>query len=587
MGRCITLALCLALGFLPISLTTAQAEEITATLHYTAGAPPATPVLVSFGLPFPKKFITEAGLIRVKNAAGVEIPAHVRVLVPWRDLATGTDLPSIRSALIQVNITFGGSATATLKVQTGAARTLNVAAEAPVRSNWVAVNDARYPATWGIYEPPVYVTLPPAWLARCAVKCPLVPYFTYADFIWYDDSLTNSNPSKNDGQNFFRTAINDDPRVAEAERIHYLEQNPICAPSCEDGSPYEPWLYDRAMTIFTIYLRSGNVTVLQEAHRETYFYASKMNSDGFFTLKFEDGEYDLKYSYNESIFTDLLLLGDEGHLNQINNLTKAAATFNYVYRGDQGYERLWTERLLAYCWLPFIVAFEATGNAAYAEQARLRANYVFQHQNNPPSNAEHGQAPNDGGLMHGIDSHEGYWEPGPFWIFSPWMTTLLVDVMQRYYLHSGDTRVLASAQRFGDAIIKVADEVRSSWASEGYEFPWITIPAYLAGSQGNAREWEDYEHCLDVAKITAFAYYCSVLQGAPQDKYLRETHKLLDGARQVTDYWIRPAAPAYGKSIYRLSPARKFNWWFKTTSDVDYLIYSRKGSLTPIYLLMY
>jgi hypothetical protein len=589
MGRYIFLVLSLALSLLPISQTAARAEEITAILHYTAGVPPATPILVSFGLPFPKKFIADANLIRVKNEAGTEIPAHVRVLVPWRDLSTGASLPSIRSALIQVNVNFGGAATLSLKVETGVPRTQNVATEQSVYSNWVLVDDAKYPAKWGVYEPPVYVTLPPIWLGRCAVKALVTPCFSYPDFNWYDDPLTNSDPNKNFGQNFFRTAINDDPLVIPAEQIWYLERNPYLAPGEDDASPYEPWLYDRAMTMFVIYLRSGNVSILREAHRGAYFYASQLNSEGFFTLKpYEEG-YDVKYSYNESLFTDLLLLGDEGHLNHINNVTTAAATFNYVYSGDQGYERLWTERNLAFTWLAFIVAFEATGNSTYADQARQRADYIFQHQNNPPLNAEHGRAPNDGALMHGFDSHEGWWEPGnPFWIFSPWMTTLLVDVMQRYHLHSGDQRMLASAQRFGDAIINFADVVRGNLPGwEGYEFPDVPIPSYLAGSQGSTMEWEDYNHCLDVAKITAFAYYCSVLQGTPQTKYHRETARLLEGAGQVIAYWIRPQAHDYGKSIYRLSPARKFNWWFRTTSDLDYLVNCGKASITPIYLLLF
>ncbi len=588
MSKFIGLLLAFALWCLAPPLV--GAEEITATLHYIAGSPPASPVLVSFGMPFPKGFITAPNLIRVKDAAGNEIPAHVRQLVPWRNLATGLDLPSIRSVLIQVSVTFDSGATKNLKVETGAARAKNVATEQPVRSNWVLVNDAQYPGKFGVYEPPVYVTLPPAWLGRCAVKTPVVPYFTHNAFNWFDDCLTNDTPDKNDGQNFFKTAINDDSRVVEAEKIHYLEQNPICAPNCDDGSPYEPWLYDRSMTMFAIYLRSGNLNVLQEAHRASYFYALQLNSDGFFTLKPDEGDgYDLKYSYNESLFTDLLLLGDEGHLNHINNITKAAATFNYVYQGDQGYERLWTERHLAYCWLPFIVAFEANGNASHAQQARLRADYVFYHQNHPPANAAHGQAPNDGGLMHGFDSHEGYWESGPYWIFSPWMTALLVDVMQRYYLHSGDTRVLAAAQRFGDAIIDVGDTVRNLIDWPGYEFPGVPIPSYLAGSQGSVREWEDYEHCLDVAKITAFAYYCSILQRHPKTKYLQETEKLFDAGRQVTAYWIRPEAPAYGKSIYRLSPPRKFSWWFRTTSDLDYLVNFvnlRKPSISIFNLLL-
>ena len=82
------LSLCCAPGL-------SAAEEIAATLHYVAGSPPASPVLVSFGLPLPKGFLSDANLIRVKDAAGQEIPAHVRVLVPWRDLAKGVDLPSL------------------------------------------------------------------------------------------------------------------------------------------------------------------------------------------------------------------------------------------------------------------------------------------------------------------------------------------------------------------------------------------------------------------------------------------------------------------------------------------------------------
>jgi hypothetical protein len=168
------------------------------------------------------------------------------------------------------------------------------------------------------------------------------------------------------------------------------------------------------------------------------------------------------------------------------------------------------------------------------------------------------------------------------------MTTLLVDVMQRYYRHSGDQRVLASAQRFGDAIINVADTVRGDQGDwEGYPFPDVYIPSFLAGSQGSAMEWADYEHCLDVAKITAFAYYGSVLQGTPQTKYHRERARLLEGAEQVIAYWIRPQAHDYGKSIYRLSPARKFSWWFRTTSDLDYLVNYRQASVAPLYLLLF
>ena len=443
----------------------------------------------------------------------------------------------------------------------------------------------------------MYVTLPPAWLGRCAVKNPVMPYFTYPDFTWYEEPLTNSDPHQNFGQNFFRTAINDDPAGDSGGANLVFGEKSLSAAGDDDGSPYEPWLYDRAMTMFTIYLRSGNVAVLREAHRAAYFYASKLNADGGFTLKPDEGEgYDLKYSYNECLFTDLLLLGDTGHLPQINAVTTIAATFNYVYQGDRRLEELWTERHLAFSWLAFIVAYEATGNPTYAQEARLRADAVYYHQNHPPADVDHGQAPNDGALMHGYDHHEGVglWVEDhqkngvSWWIFSPWQTTLLVDVMQRYYFHSGDVRVLAAAQRFGDAAINVADTVRPEDPevedpAVGYPEPW-----YLASSQGSytTRDMDDWEHCLEVAKITAFAYYCSILQGSPRTAYLTHTQRLLAGAQKVIPYWIRVAAHDVGKSIYRLSPARKFSWWFRTTSDLDYLLHLRTAFGPQLFLLL-
>ena len=36
--------------------------------------------------------------------------------------------------------------------------------------------------------------------------------------------------------------------------------------------------------------------------------------------------------------------------------------------------------------------------------------------------------------------------------------------------------------------------------------------------------------------------------------------------------WIKPNAPQSGLASYRLSPPRKFSWWFRTTSNMDFLI---------------
>ncbi|MBD3265149.1 hypothetical protein GF373_00635 [bacterium] len=367
--------------------------------------------------------------------------------------------------------------------------------------------------------------------------------------------------------------INEDNRVADApdgtiNTIHYLKPGN----DNYDGD-YEPWLYDRAMTLYGIYIRSGNLDVLRQAHRNTFYYASHLDDEGYFNMKWSGGKpaRDLKYSYAESLLTDILLTGDEKRIQDIEKMPIAASRFKYTYHPQE--IDFWTERHFAFAWLIYIVAYEATGNAVYAEEARKRAETVFHHQQHPPVHPEHGQAPATGALMHSFAAHEGWWDAShPYWVFSPWMTALLVDAMQRYYLHSADERVLESAQRFGNAIMDSGMAVRDGWPDfGGYLIEGSPVPHYLAGIERGYYEWADYEHCLDVAKTTAFAYHCSILSHTPNSKYLQATDALLESARVVMDYWIRPSGPDYGKSIYRLAPPRKGNWWFRTTQDIDYL----------------
>ncbi len=547
-------------------------DHIPVMLYPQPNCPVGNPVTVSFGMPFPPCILSDPNLIRVLDQQGNEIPAYVEVLLPWRDLSSYTDFEYIRSALIQISYLFTDRITPiSLTIETGTQRTKNIETKVPVRENWTLVDDKTFPAQYGVYEPIVYATLPPCWLGACAIKSYCIPYHTFEDFDWYDDALTNDDPTINDGQNFFKTMINDDERVmdtgSDINLIHYLRPGN----SGFDGD-YEPWLYDRAMTMYAIYIRSGNIDVLRQAHRNTFYYASQISEDGYFNMKWEGGQpsKDLKYSYAESMLTDLILMGDMGNIQGIEKTGLAAAEHNYVY--DTLTNTFWTERHFAFAWLINIVAFEATGKMDYALRAMDQADYIFHFQENPPSHPDHGQAPYTGALMHSMVKHEGWWEASqPYWIFSPWMTTLLIDAMQRYHLHSGDERVLLSAQRFADAVINHANQIRNHWI--GYE-KGLPQPWYLAGYESGWTDSDvDYEHCMDVAKITAFASYCSVLAKQLNEDYLNETKSLLDGANLVIwDIWVRPAGPDYHKSIYRLAPPRKGNWWFRTTQDIDFLV---------------
>ena len=92
-----------------------------------------TPRLVTFGMPFPRESITSAGLSTVRVLRnGVEIPAHVAEMTPWRHRSNAAiDGQSVRVARIQITYTFAATfpATETIQVAWGTTpRTLNVPA---------------------------------------------------------------------------------------------------------------------------------------------------------------------------------------------------------------------------------------------------------------------------------------------------------------------------------------------------------------------------------------------------------------------------------------------------------------------------
>ena len=114
-------------------------HSMPATLHPQPSAPLGSSVTVSFGMPFPKGYITDPGLIRVLDTSGNEIPAHVRTILLWRDIMSGDTLPYIRSALIQFEMTFGSRDPVGVIVKTGRQRKKDVSSGTPVRQNWVRV----------------------------------------------------------------------------------------------------------------------------------------------------------------------------------------------------------------------------------------------------------------------------------------------------------------------------------------------------------------------------------------------------------------------------------------------------------------
>src|SRR5687768_7154041 len=200
----------------PFDVPVVSAGETSVTLHPVESVAPNQTTRVSFGVPFPKGFVTNASTIRLLDAGGAEKAVSVQALTPWRDLGTLTNLNSVRSALVQTDVAFpdadgdGDADPVRLSVEWGrAARSAPALAPVSVRSTWVPVNDASYPSSHGVWEPKAYALFSAAWYGQSMLKSRLQPFGTEADpaFSSYENYFLN----------FGKTAVNDvDPRVTDA-----------------------------------------------------------------------------------------------------------------------------------------------------------------------------------------------------------------------------------------------------------------------------------------------------------------------------------------------------------------------------------
>jgi hypothetical protein len=331
----------------------------------------------------------------------------------------------------------------------------------------------------------------------------------------------------------------------------------------------EPWLFDRAMAMYQYAFRTGDVTFLREAHRGAQFYANHISPQGYFDLKGDD----IKYVTGEAIATDYWLTGDARMLDvqrlMIPEIDRGG--FNPVYTPGH----FWTERHAAYKLLGYTTGYELLGDPSLAQKAHDLMSVYIDHQNNPPAGATY-----TGMLMHLKPDH-GEGGTNTEWVASPWMSVLLADTVQRYYVQSGDARVPQFITRLADGVSQTPDSMYYTSEVDGVT---RLVPHYMAGPNltdagHELNPWDDAEHGTDVSKIFALAYFFArqgqagpPAPGSPAAAYLGRFNELQETSAAMFNYWTRPNGPASGLSVYRLTPARKYNWWFRTTADRDFLI---------------
>jgi len=553
--------------------------SVTVALHPGATVQIGQTTRFAFGVPFPRNTINNINNIRVIDNT-TEVPANITEVTRWRSISGDTSVNSIRSVLVFMDYVFDSTDPVQLQIEYGVARTQNLAVTETVKDTWVNIsngpNSDEFTAVEGIEEPNVYATLPPEWLSACVLRTRTLPLNTASSI----DSLFNTNYSDVDNAvhswdtnmdwfdnayvNFGKTMVNDVPDyVTDAYKVHYDVNDPYLSNPVEAAAP---WLFDRTLALFGLYIRTGEVKWLRHAHRAAQYYNNHIDSAGYLDYR---GWDDLKYSYGQGFLIDMILTGDQTLLTNINNVALAASTgWDPVYEFT---DLFWTERHHTYALLAALSAWEATGTQAYADRATSIIQTTLNHQLNPVNGWAY-----DGGLLHTLTSHEGdsnAFQP----VASPWMTALLGDAIFRYYLHSDDQDALTILSNMGDWLLNYGlfDATPAHPILSGLIMPYYLVSSTYVSDDGTFGEaWDDKEHACDVAGLVAKSAYARAQLGYDPAQLKTAASDLLYTCYYATEYWTRPgtSGPSNPQPSYRLNPPRKFNWWFGTTSDIEWLL---------------
>lgn len=550
---------------------------IQVRLHPTEGVATGSPVLVTFGVPFTRGSLVpgRVSTIRVLDARGQEIPAHVEALTPWRHLADGSiDGASVRVARVQIHHTFaaGFPAHEAVTVEWGrTARTRDVATFVDPRTAWHPAATGDWLAGDGVAEPDVYAVLPKEVLsegvlrlARTLPAADSVPEAPEDPAITDVTTYPGYEEFDHGEKNFFHTVINDPhPFVGGGG-------GPGGGPS-PYKTDYEPWLYDRAATMFGLYFRTGYFTVLREAVRNAEFYRGHLDASGRFTLK---PDMDLKYVYNEctayaywttgsDAFRDAVVLAAQSQEDPSHDPIGAwTPTANF-----------WTERHAGFHLMANVVAFELTGDNAWRSNTIRDRDILIWHQNGAPVEVAGRmvrQIPSDavdGPLYHYGFQHDWDWVEDVLGA-SPWMSPLVMDPMLRVYGLSESTAV-------GDFIRRMAvwekealafgemwmENVPDPWYRPDYGYCYGLGSAACSGDNGDGYG----EHAHEVAGAIGWGVYFSDLLGIPNPTLAPRNDDLYLTVSANIKNWTRPAAPNF-----RVSPPRKWGWQYRPSGSLSF-----------------
>ena len=580
--------------FKPLMADAERFGIVDVRLHPVEGVPAGVAQLVTFGVPFPRGSITVAGLstLRVLDTRGVEIPAFVEQLTPWRHAGNAAlDNTSVRVARVQIRYTFAATYPNSegIRIEWGYTnRAQSVASLENPRNGWQPVTTGSFVAGDGVSEPKVYAVLPSATLSKGLLKLgPMRPFAPNIAATRDDPAVmdaTEHYPEYNEqmygAKNFFYAHINeDDPRVTNANQIPYK------------SAEGEPWLYDRVSAFYGLYFRSGFFKALRESVRASEYYRVNLYPQGTtpdvavgtFRLKNPNpaayiGANGAMYSYSEGLAYTHWTTGDD--------LSKDGAKLAAKAQQDANDEPdrwsptgSYTERHMGIKLMGLIVGYELFGDVPYKTGASqtyrerlltLTTNLIW-HQNGAggalPANRV------DGGLWK-YGSQEGNGPSGSL-LVSFWQTPFVVDPMVRAYILTDNVEIAQFIRRTGNALKfggKAYTPAQRTYRTDVPETLRLVDYVTLVDGSTYAADGVGPEHALSVAGAMAWAYYFSKLTSQQDDTLRQAANELYRTYDYENNEWTRPTAPASGFTAYRNTPPRRYNWTYKTSGSLSWCL---------------
>lgn len=480
---------------------------------------------VTFGIPFAPGQLADADRLRILGEDGKEIPTHVEVTLRWQAPDKG-----IRAVRVQMRVSLAGDT-----------RELRFATDAPRQSNAEG-----WPYSGGLVEsagstrmPAVLATLDPEWLSQSLLAGPQVPLSAGNAYDAYVET-----------------------------QFGWAGPTPVTDSTA--------WLFDRASTLFKLYVRSGRIEHLRSAVESYRFYMQHIRRDGECAGGWEFDRAkpcDAKYVYVEPILLAVGLTGDDslhttGLVGQMMKLwdTGGWSGIGGAYASpDQNF----TERHAGLGLIETVSAFELTGDPAYRKRIIDRIGWLKEHQDNNPD-----LLGKDGSWRHSWQRHEGedYDVGTDVRGASPWMSENIIDGLWHAWLVTADPRIPGMMTAFGryleehgwigKDVFKLAGH---SWRDDcsgpdgQIAWYWSSSQASLATLIRMQDEGGDYSdsHTVQLGLPVAAARYFET-DPAWQSKF---------------DQRLALIAHSYARECARnRSTARRFNWNNRGAGTVQWML---------------